>query len=116
MDKTSVLEKLKALDEQRAKLLEGAKAEALEQAQKAVAQLNQLGFRYRLVEETQIRSTRPSKSLATGEIKRQQKDAPCPICGFKTNPLHDRRAHRSQERKKPFTAAELKERGVEKVE
>jgi hypothetical protein len=36
----SVLEKLKALDAQRAQLLEGAKKEALDNAEKAVAELN----------------------------------------------------------------------------
>jgi hypothetical protein len=38
----SVLEKLKALDAQRAQLLEGAKKEALENAGRAVAELNEL--------------------------------------------------------------------------
>ena len=107
----SVLEELKALDEKRAKLLEGAKAEALEKAQKAIADLNELGFHYRLVDETQ-----ESPPRATGEVKRQQRDIPCAVCGFKTTPLHNGRAHRTQEPKKPFTAAELAERGLEKVE
>jgi hypothetical protein len=48
----SVLGKLKALDEERAKLLEGAKKEALEAAHEATAALNELGFHYRLVEGT----------------------------------------------------------------
>jgi hypothetical protein len=94
--------------------LEGAKAEALEQAEKAVAQLNELGFNYRLVEGNEARAPRASEAEAG--IKRQQKDAPCPICGFKTSPRHDGRAHRTQEPKKPFTAAELKEKGFEKIE
>jgi hypothetical protein len=46
---TSGLEKLKALDALRAQLLEGAKKEALDNAEKAVADLNELGFDYRLV-------------------------------------------------------------------
>ena len=44
----SVLEKLKALDEQRALLLEGAKAEVLANVHKAIAQLGELGFHYNL--------------------------------------------------------------------
>jgi hypothetical protein len=40
---TTVLEKLKALDAQRAQLLDGAKKEALENAERAVAELNELG-------------------------------------------------------------------------
>ena len=47
---TTVLEKLKALDAQRAQLLEGAKKEALDNAEKAVTELNELGFDYHLVE------------------------------------------------------------------
>jgi uncharacterized protein (UPF0335 family) len=48
----SVLEKLKVLDAQRAELVEGAKQEALDKAEKAIADLNSLGFDYRLVEGT----------------------------------------------------------------
>ena len=47
---TTVLETLKALDAQRAQLLDDAKKEALDSAEKAVAELNELGFDYRLVE------------------------------------------------------------------
>ena len=46
----SVLEKLKALDAQRAQLLDDAKKEALDNAEKAVAELNELGFHYTLTE------------------------------------------------------------------
>jgi hypothetical protein len=107
--KMSVLEKLKQLDEQRSKLLEDAKAEALSNARKALDELNALGFNYALTEE----GSGKAKKGAT--IKRPMKDAPCPICKFKTTPLHDARAHRSQEAKKPFTKAELAERGLDKV-
>ena len=40
----SVLDKLKALDQERSKLLDEAKAEALEMAHKAVEALNELGL------------------------------------------------------------------------
>ena len=113
----SVLEKLKALDEQRAKLLEGAKAEALDKAQKAVAELNELGFDYSLVEGYRAPALRaPRKERSEAEApKRQARDLPCPICEFKTNPHHDGRAHRSQKAKKPFTVEELMERSLTKV-
>jgi len=109
----SVLEKLKALDEQRSKLLEGAKSEALEKARQAVAELNELGFHYRLVEGFEATAAKSPKRET--EVTRERKDAPCPICGFKTAPLHDGRMHRSQEPKKPFTAQELTERGLTAV-
>lgn len=56
----SVIDQLKKLDEQRAKLLGDAKAEAMEAAEKAVATLNELGFNYRLVsgETTTTRTPR----------------------------------------------------------
>ena len=115
---TTVLEKLKALDAQRAQLLEGAKKEALENAEKAVAELNELGFNYTLTEGASTSKTpraprKPSsKAQAT---KRQSRDLPCPICEFKTDPHHDGRMHRSQKTKKPFTVEELMEKHLTKV-
>jgi hypothetical protein len=113
----SVLDKLKALDEERAKLLEDAKKEALEKATKAIADLNELGFDYRLVEGPTTSTARrpPREHSETEAPKRQARDIACPICEFKTAPHHDGRAHRSQEPKKPFTEEELRERGFAKV-
>jgi hypothetical protein len=109
----SVLDELKALNEQRDKLVEDAKNELLKVAQKAVAELNELGFHYSLVEG----AVRARRKAVTGEEapKRQTRDAPCPICKFKTDPHHDGRAHRSQKTKKPFTNAELAKLGLMKV-
>jgi hypothetical protein len=115
---TTVLEKLKALDAQRAQLLEGAKKEALDNAERAVAELNELGFHYTLTEGTTTTSTPRAPRRATSKAqapKRQKKDVPCPICNFKTNPPHDGRMHRSQKSKKPFTVEELMERHLTKV-
>ena len=113
----SVLDKLKALDDERAKLLEGAKKEALETAHKAIADLNALGFDFRLVEgHSTSTARRPSRERTEGEaLRRQTKDLPCPICEFRTTPHHDGRAHRSQEPKRAFTEPELAERGLTKV-
>jgi hypothetical protein len=41
--------------------------------------------------------------------------AACPICEFQTSPPHDGRTHRNQKKKGPFSAAELKEKGLVKV-
>lgn len=108
----SVLEKLRKLDEERAQLLAGAKAEALEKAERAVVELNSLGFQYELVESSQNRVRREPRAEVAP--KRQKHDGPCPICKFTTSPPHDGRAHRSQEPKKPFTAEELEARGYNK--
>lgn len=45
----TVLDEIKKLDEQKNKLLEQARREALAKAESAVAELNALGFKYRLV-------------------------------------------------------------------
>jgi hypothetical protein len=113
---TSVLEKLKALDAQRATLLEDAKKEALDNAEKAVAELNELGFHYSLTEGASTNTTpRAPRKAATQAPKRQARDLPCAICKFKTNPHHDGRMHRSQKTKKPFSFEELMERHLAKV-
>jgi hypothetical protein len=110
---TSILEKLKALDLQRGQLLEGAKKEALDNAEKAVAELNELGFDYSLVERAS--KARAPRKAASQAPKRQSKELPCPICKFKTTPHHDGRMHRSQKPKKAFTVEELMEKGLTKV-
>ena len=116
---TSALEKLKALDAQRAQLLDGAKKEALDNAEKAVAELNELGFHYSLVEGASASTALPARAprkAASHAPKRQPRDLPCPICHFKTTPHHDGRMHRSQKTKKPFTVEELMEKHLTKVE
>jgi hypothetical protein len=112
---TTVLEKLKALDAQRAQLLDDAKKEALENAEKAVAELNELGFHYSLVEGATTASPARAPRKASQAPKRQARDVPCPICHFKTTPHHDGRMHRSQKSKKAFTVEELMEKHLAKV-
>jgi hypothetical protein len=113
---TTVLEKLKALDAQRAQLLEGAKKEALDNAERAVAELNELGFHYALTEGASPSTQRaPRKTASEAAPKRQARDLPCPICHFKTTPHHDGRMHRKQKTKKPFTTEDLMERHLAQV-
>jgi hypothetical protein len=111
---TTVLEKLKALDAQRVQLIEGAKREALDNAEKAVAELKELGFHYTLTEGATTTPRAPRKA-ASQAPKRQARDLPCPICKFKTTPHHDGRLHRNQKTKKPFTVEELMEKHLAKV-
>jgi hypothetical protein len=74
---STVLEKLKALDAQRAQLLEGAKKEALENAEKAVAELNELGFHYTLTEGASAPSTTsPARAARKSSSKPQGNQAP----------------------------------------
>jgi hypothetical protein len=114
---TTVLEKLKALDAQRAQLLDDAKKEALENAEKALAELNELGFHYTLTEGASVSTSTPRapRKATSQATKRPPRDVPCPICHFKTSPHHDGRMHRSQKTKKPFTTEDLMERHLAKV-
>ena len=103
----SVLDKLKALDKQREQLLSGAKNEALQKANDAIADLNALGFNYSLAQGTGGGGRKGTRTV---------KDTPCPVCNFKTEPLHDARKHRSQgNNKRPFNSSELGEFGLTKV-
>jgi hypothetical protein len=111
----SILEELKALDEQRYKLIEDAKASTLEKARDAIKQLNELGLNYRLVEGVGTKRA-PKERPRLEAPKRHARDVACPICKFKTTPLHDRRSHRLQEVKRPYTPEELKAKGLKKVE
>lgn len=58
----SVLDEIRKLDEQKAKLLSQAKDEALRKAQQAVKELNELGFDYQLTSST----TKPTRTRSSG--------------------------------------------------
>lgn len=106
----SALERIRDLDQQRAAILEDAKSEALAKANEAIKDLNALGFDYRLVNGP----TAKSKSVKSARAK---SDEPCQVCGFKTEPPHDGRRHRSQgEKKKPFSPADLEQMGMLRVD
>jgi hypothetical protein len=103
---TNALEQIKKLDDQRTKLLDQAKHEAMTRAQEALDDLNALGFAFVISEGNR----QGRKSM------RQKKDVPCPICKFKTSPAHDGRQHRAQGNKKqPFSSSELSSMGYSKV-
>jgi hypothetical protein len=103
------IERIKQLDQERNQLISKGKKDALERANTAINDLNALGFDYKLIENKG--SKRPASNGA-----RRVKDAPCPICKFKTAPPHDARKHRGQgKRKMPFTPAELKALSLDKA-
>jgi hypothetical protein len=110
MAEKSAIQRIKDLDSERASIFDQAKEEALEKAKAAVAELNALGLNYTL-------SNGAGKAAKTGPAKGQRtiKAEACPICEFQTSPPHDGRTHRSQKKKGPFSAAELKEKGLVKV-
>ena len=96
-EKLTAVQRLAKLDAERAEILATAKGDALQKANEAVEELNALGFHYLLYEEGE----KPN-----GMTKGVPADAPCVLCGFKTSPPHDKRSHRTQEPKQPFTATE----------
>ncbi len=111
----SVLDRLKQLNEQRDQLMGEAKSEAVGRAQEAVDALNALGYRYALVEQPERRASRGAAPSRRG-TRQVNADRPCPICGFKTKPPHDARAHRAQgNKKRAFTADELSAKGMQKA-
>ena len=61
---SSVLDKIRALDEQKAQLLSGAKQEALDKANAAIGELRELGFTYRLVQSDQSTRAAPRTGRA----------------------------------------------------
>jgi hypothetical protein len=106
----SAIQRIKDLDAERASIFDHAKAEALEKAKAAVAELNALGLNYTLTN-----GAGKQAKAGPGKGKRTIKAATCPICEFQTAPPHDGRTHRNQKKKGPFPAAELKEKGLVKV-
>ena len=105
---STALEQLRQLDEQRKEIMESARKEALEVINAALGTLSEFGFNYRLVEGK-------SAGVTGRKGTRQVKDAPCKVCGFKTSPPHDARAHRTQTKKRPFTDEELQAKGLTRV-
>ncbi len=100
-EKLTLAQQIAALEAQKQKILETAKAEAMSEVETAIAKLNELGFKYRLTEGE------------ARKVNHAPSDKGCPVCNFKTEPPHDRRSHKSHAA--AFTDAELKERNLVKV-
>ena len=114
-EKQSALQQIKKLDEERAKLLESAKNEALTRAEEAINELIALGFEYEIVEPARgtARKTRTARKASAPD---HSPKGTCPVCEYATIiPPHDKRSHRSQTKKKPFTDAEPAARGMKIV-
>ena len=113
--KPTSIEQIRKLDEERAKLLEGAKADALARAEEAINELTALGFDYELVEPARGTARKPTTTARKASAPDHHPRGTCAICEFATNPPHDKRSHKSQTKKKPFKDAELAEKGMKMV-
>jgi hypothetical protein len=113
-EKQTTLQQIKKLDEERTKLLESAKADALARAEEAINELTALGFDYELAEPARetARKTRTARKAPTPD---HHPRGTCPICEYTTKPPHDKRSHKSQQKKRPFTADELQQRSLVRV-
>jgi hypothetical protein len=109
----SVIEEVKELRTRIESMTAQAKAEALDQANKAIGFLRELGLdNDTILKDLGFRGRAAAKESREG---RPAKDEPCPVCHFRTDPPHDGRSHRGQSKKKPFTAEELEQKGLTKV-
>ena len=75
----SIVQQIKALDEQRSKLLETAKAEALAKANEAVEDLNAMGFKYALTEVAALADT--SKTIVEKALEQKSSELRLVACG-----------------------------------
>lgn len=117
MKQPTLLDKLKELNTQRDALMAEAKTEALATAEAAISQLNELGFSYFLGSHETVERPKARRAKAEGAkvARHTPSDTPCGYCGFKTEPLHDKRSHRSQTKKRAFTDKELEQLGMTRV-
>jgi hypothetical protein len=114
-EKLTTLQQIKKLDEERAKLLESAKTDALTRAEEAINELNALGFAYELLEPAGKTTSRKTRTARKASPPDHHPRGACPICEYTTKPPHDRRSHKSQQKKRPFTADELDQRNLLRV-
>ncbi len=110
----SAHEELKQLERRREELRAQLRGDAEAGLRRSLQDFNNLNFgvNYEL-RELRGRGRGAGSRRGTRQVNAERA---CPICGFRTIPPHDARAHRAQgERKKPFTAEELSAKGLQKA-
>jgi hypothetical protein len=106
----SAHDELRQIEKRREELRGQIKGTAESDLRKALREFNDLGLgvAYELRPVGRGGGRRGTRSVNVNR--------PCPICGFRTVPPHDARAHRAQgEKKKAFTAEELSAKGLQKA-
>jgi hypothetical protein len=102
-------EELAQIEKRREELMSGIRGSAESELKNALREFNALG----LGVTYELRAVGRGSRRGTRSV---DPNRPCPICGFKTIPPHDARAHRAQgNKKKAFTAEELSAKGLAKA-
>lgn len=102
-------DELAQIEKRREELMSGLRGSAEGDLRKALRDFNDLG----LGVTYELRATGRASRRGTRQVDPERA---CPICGFKTIPPHDARAHRAQgDKKKAFTAEELTTKGLRKA-
>lgn len=119
-EQSSVLDEMRELHARMQELKQSATEEATARINADIELLNSMGHNYYLgntnAPPRAAKSPRAPRGDGPPTNKGTVSDAPCPLCDFKTNPPHDRRKHRSQDPKAPFTIQELEQLGLTRVE
>jgi hypothetical protein len=111
----SVIEEIKELKAQLSSKTEQARTEAIQKATEAIAVLRDLGDNDNTIIKELGLKGEVKKTKAKSESKPTE-EASCTVCNFETEPPHDGRSHRGQNKKKPFTVEELEAKGLTKIE
>jgi hypothetical protein len=115
----SVIDEIKELKAQLQSKREVASTEALKKAREGISVLRELGIDDdTILKGLGFRGRITSKAPKTAKVtdgRTGPSEEPCPICDFQTDPPHDGRSHRGQNKKKPLTAEELEAKGLTKV-
>ena len=109
----SAVDKVRELDTQRARLIAAAKAEVMKKVERAIKELDDLGFTYKLVADGDRRTV--LKKAKRGEGRAESKMDLARYASFQLYRAHDARTHRGQTKKAPFTSQELVERGFRRT-
>jgi hypothetical protein len=109
-----IREERATLDERANKIREDAKTEILAVILAKIAELKELGFDLAKIAELKELGFDYPQVEGKAQTRKTNPEKPCPICKFRTEPVHDRRAHKKV--KKPFSDWDLGERKLTKVE
>ena len=96
-------EQIRKLEEQKQSLIKAEKDKLVEQVKALVGKLKELGFSYTFEPVENGKGTKKSRQPRV-----------CKVCGFATEPVHDERRHKKEQKKGPFDNKDLERIGLQK--